>query len=113
VTINSTFLSLLNQTAGVVSLNVPRWLAAISWGTPFKAAVKVQLINECVGLVFRCSPEEVASGKCVAQTGEQILALFQWVDLDAARFAGIMVAVTVAWRVLAWLSVAGRVRGFR
>lgn len=68
----STFLSLLAQTAGVVSLNVPRWLAAIAWGTPFKGAVKVQIINECVGLVFRCSPQDVADGKCVAQTGDQM-----------------------------------------
>lgn len=68
----STLLSLLSQISGVVSLNVPRWLAAIAWSTPFKAAVKIQIINECVGLVFNCTPEEIADGKCVAQTGAQM-----------------------------------------
>ncbi|BEI93776.1 uncharacterized protein CcaverHIS019_0602350 [Cutaneotrichosporon cavernicola] len=109
VTILSTFLSLVAQTAGLVSLNVPRWLAAIAWGTPFKGAIKVQLINECVGLVFDCSAQQVSDGKCIAQTGEQIIALFGWRDLNVARFAGIMVATAVAWRILSWVSVAARV----
>lgn len=55
-----------------MSLNVPRWLAAIAWGTCFKAAVKIQIINECVGLVFKCSAQEVLDGKCIAQTGSQM-----------------------------------------
>ncbi|GMK58369.1 hypothetical protein CspeluHIS016_0504010 [Cutaneotrichosporon spelunceum] len=113
VTILSTFLSLVIQTAGLVSLNVPRWLAAISWATPFKSVIKVQLINECVGLVFDCSPQQVVDGKCIAQTGAQVIALFKWDDLNVTRFTGILVATTVAWRVLSWLSVAARVRGFR
>lgn len=68
----STALSLLAQISGVVSLNVPRWLAAIAWGTPMKAATKIQVINECVGLVFKCSQEDIKEGRCVAQSGEQV-----------------------------------------
>lgn len=113
VTILSTVLSLLAQISGVVSLNVPRWLAGIAWGTPFKAAVKIQVINECVGLVFRCTREDIESGRCVAQSGEQVLALFGWRDLNTAKFTGILVATAVAWRIVAYASVAARVGGFR
>jgi hypothetical protein len=68
----STWLSLTSQISGVISLNVPRWLAGIAWVTCFKAAVKIQVINECIGLVLRCSPAEIANGKCIATSGEQM-----------------------------------------
>ena len=47
----------------------------------------------------------------MAQNGEQLLALFGWVDLDTARYTGICVAIALAWRVLAWLSLSARVGG--
>jgi len=41
------------------------------------------------------------------------LALFGWKDLDTARYVGITVATAIAWRIVAWLAVVARVRGFR
>lgn len=55
-----------------MSLTIPRWLAAIAWASCAKGAVRVQVINECVGLVFECTEEDIVSGKCVAETGEQM-----------------------------------------
>ncbi|OXG10187.1 ABC transporter family protein [Cryptococcus neoformans Ze90-1] len=68
----STILSLIGQVSGVISLSVPAWLAAIAWGTCVKAATRVQIINEAVGLEFHCTNEEISSGACVAQSGEQL-----------------------------------------
>ncbi|WVQ77432.1 hypothetical protein IAR50_007118 [Cryptococcus sp. DSM 104548] len=113
VTVVSTILSLVGQVSGVISLSVPTWLAAIAWGTCVKAATRIQIINEAAGLVFNCSEEEVSSGACVAQSGDQLLALFDWHDLNTAKFMGIMIAICVGWRVVAWLSLAGRVGGFK
>jgi hypothetical protein len=48
-----------------------------------------------------------------ARLSRHRLALFGWEDLNTARFMGIMVAIAVGWRIMAWLSVAGRVGGFR
>lgn len=109
----STFVSFLSQISGVVSLNVPKWLAAISWFTPMKPATKIEIINECVGLRFRCTAQDVLDGRCIAPTGEALLALFDWQDLRTARFTGICIALAVAWRVAAYASVAGKVWGSR
>ena len=65
-------------------------------------ATKVQFINEARGLRFNCDEASIVSGRCVATTGDQMLEAFGFEDLDTARFLGIMVATTVAWRVLAW-----------
>ncbi|WVF67064.1 hypothetical protein IAT40_001808 [Kwoniella sp. CBS 6097] len=113
VTSVSTLLSVIGQVSGVISLSVPTWLAAIAWGTCVKAATRIQIINESVGLKFTCSEEEISSGACVAQNGEQLLALFGWKDLNTARFMGILIGVAIAWRVLAWLSLAAKVGGIR
>ncbi|WVO24277.1 uncharacterized protein IAS62_005641 [Cryptococcus decagattii] len=113
VTIVSTTLSLIGQVSGVISLSVPAWLAAIAWGTCVKPATRVQIINEAVGLVFHCTTEEISSGACVAQSGEQLLALFNWHDLDTAKFMGIMIAICIGWRIMAWASLAARVGGIK
>ena len=41
------------------------------------------------------------------------LALFGWNDLNTARYVGIMIAIAIAWRLVAWMSIAARVGGFR
>ncbi|WVQ94560.1 hypothetical protein IAU59_001640 [Kwoniella sp. CBS 9459] len=113
VTSVSTLLSVIGQVSGVISLSVPNWLAAIAWGTCVKAATRIQIINESIGLQFNCSEAEISSGACVAQNGEQLLALFGWRDLSTAKFMGILIAVAVAWRIMAWLSLAAKVGGIR
>ena len=41
-----------------------------------KPQIRVQLVNEMAGLTFECSAAELASGACVAATGDQILETF-------------------------------------
>ncbi len=38
----------------------------------YLAATRIQIINEAIGLKFNCSAEDLASGACVAQSGEQL-----------------------------------------
>lgn len=52
----------------------------------------------------------VSSSWGVADTS---LALFGWHDLNTQRFVGIMIAIAVSWRIVAWWSTAARVGGFR
>jgi hypothetical protein len=100
----------------------------LSWAFTIKAATKIQLINESLGLMFNCSNGEITSGACVAQSGDQLyafisssssselmfsLALFGWNDLSTAKFTGIMVATAIGWRVVAWACLCIKVRGFR
>jgi len=64
-------------------------------------------------LQFNCTNEEVASGVCIAQTGDQILALYRIQDRNVAKFIGIMVATTVAWRLMALAFVYYRVKNVK
>ncbi|KAL7410573.1 P-loop containing nucleoside triphosphate hydrolase protein [Mrakia frigida] len=102
VSLVSTVLAVLCQISGIISLSVPDWLAGIAWITPIKPASKVQFINECRNLVFNCDAESISSGACVATSGNELLTSLGFVDLDTAKFMGIMVATTIAWRVIAW-----------
>lgn len=109
----STFISLAAQISGVVSLSLPDWLSAVAWATCVKGAVLVQVINECIGLEFTCSDQDIADGQCVATTGEQMLALFGWNDLRTAMYVGIVLATAFAWRFVAYLAISAKVGGFR
>jgi hypothetical protein len=40
------------------------------------------------------------------------LSLFDWHDLDTAKFVGLAVAIAVVWRLIAWLAMSARVGGF-
>ncbi|EIW69228.1 hypothetical protein TREMEDRAFT_31078 [Tremella mesenterica DSM 1558] len=110
VTVVSTILSIIGQISGVVSLSLPAWLGGLAWAFCTKAATRVQIINECLGLMFNCTNEEIQSGVCIARSGDQLLALFGWKDLSTARYVEIMLAVAVAWRIVAWGSIAFRTR---
>lgn len=96
-----------------MSLNVPKWLAAISWFTSMKPATKIEIINECIGLKFNCSPQDIVDGRCIAPNGEALLALFDWGDLRVERFTGICIALAVVWRIAALASISARVWGTR
>jgi hypothetical protein len=40
------------------------------------------------------------------------LSLFDWHDLDTAKFVGLAVGIAVIWRLIAWLAMSARVGGF-
>jgi hypothetical protein len=101
------------QISGIFSVSIPRWLSILAWGTTFKYAARIIFINEAVGLHLNCTPQEIASGQCLAENGADLLALFGFHDLRVGRFAGIMVALTVAYRLLAWLTITVKVARMR
>lgn len=112
VSLVSTVLSIITQFSGLVSLSVPKWLQAIAWCAPIKPAARLLIINEASRLHLNCSPESIQSGACLIQTGEDMIDLFGWKDLDTNKLVGIMIACTVGWRLLAWLCVMIKMRGW-
>lgn len=86
----------------MVSVTVPEWLGVIAWGTVMKASSRVVAINEFTGLSINCTSEDVASGACLAQTGEQLLQILGFRDLQTGKFIGIALAIAVINRLLAW-----------
>ncbi|KAG8903628.1 hypothetical protein FRB99_002933 [Tulasnella sp. 403] len=105
----STFITILVQMCGVVSVSIPTWLNDLAWSTTLKHSTRIVMINECVGLRLHCTPDQVASGECLVQTGEELLALLGWKDWQTKRYVGILFALTVAYRLLAWLTIRTKV----
>jgi len=66
-----------------------------------KYAARAMMINEMDGLTFNCTQEEVVSGVCSAVTGQQVIDLFRFYD-KPEKLIGIMIAVTVGYRLFAW-----------
>ncbi|KAJ6626947.1 P-loop containing nucleoside triphosphate hydrolase protein [Mycena sp. CBHHK59/15] len=106
VSLVSTTLSMVIQFSGILSLSVPHWY--IAWGTPLKPIQRLQFINECEGLQFHCSEADISAGICTAESGEQLLQLYSFKDRNTAKLLGITVAVTFAWRILAWAALRAR-----
>lgn len=92
----------LTQACGIISVSIPNWLSIIAWGTVMKAGGRIVAINEFVGLRLHCTAAEVASGVCLAQTGEQVLEILGFRDLNTAKFMGVAVMIAVINRLIAW-----------
>jgi hypothetical protein len=65
------------------------------------------LTNEMRGLTFHCTDETIQSGVCVASSGQQLLDLFGFHD-STWKMTLIMIAITIGYRLLAWLVLALR-----
>ncbi|KAJ6548881.1 P-loop containing nucleoside triphosphate hydrolase protein [Mycena capillaripes] len=72
------------------------------------AAQRLIFINECTGLQFRCSADDIAAGICTAQSGEELLQLYSLVDRNTGKLTGIAIATAIAWRILAWAALKAR-----
>lgn len=112
VSLVSTILSIMMQFSGLTSLSVPQWLQDLAWATPLKTAARILVINEASGLQLDCPPETIVSGECLVQNGQDLLNLFGWDDYDTGKYVGIMMACCVGWRLLAWISLMIKARGW-
>lgn len=104
VSLVSLVLTVAAQASGIFSASVVPWLAAAAWAFPVKYLPRILLVNEMTGLRFECSPESVQSGECLAATGEQVLETFGFHGSPSMLLA-VSVALTVGYRLLAWLAL--------
>ncbi|KDN46584.1 hypothetical protein RSAG8_04237, partial [Rhizoctonia solani AG-8 WAC10335] len=111
VSLVSTFITVLVQLSGIISVSIPTWLSDIAYATTMKYAARVIAVNESVGLKLSCPTESIQSGECLVQNGQQLLDLLGFSnDLRTSRYLGILVALAVAYRVLAWFFVVLKTR---
>ncbi|QRV93619.1 ABC transporter [Ceratobasidium sp. AG-Ba] len=113
VSLVSTFITIkvLVQLSGLISVSIPTWLSDIAYATTMKYAARVIAVNESIGLQLNCPPETVQSGECLVQNGQQLLDLLGFSnDLRTGRYLGILVALAIAYRVVAWAFLVARVR---
>ncbi|KAG9003035.1 hypothetical protein FRB93_011322 [Tulasnella sp. JGI-2019a] len=112
VSLVSTFITIMTQASGVLSVTIPGWVNDLAWGTTSKLAARVVMINECRGLQLYCTQDEISTGQCLVQTGEELLALVGWNDMRTGRYCAILLSVTLAYRLLAWLCIWTKVATF-
>ncbi|KAG8923585.1 hypothetical protein FRC00_006062 [Tulasnella sp. 408] len=109
VSLVSTFITILVQLSGVVSVSLPKWLGILAWSTTLKYSTRIVMINEAVGLRLHCTDDEVMYGQCLVQTGEQLLELLGWKDWNVSKYCGILFAITVGYRILAWAVIRAKI----
>ncbi|KZV81463.1 P-loop containing nucleoside triphosphate hydrolase protein [Exidia glandulosa HHB12029] len=109
VSLVSCFLTVASQSSGVFSASIAKFLEDIAWIFPMKYGARVMLINEMTDMHFNCSAEEIQTGACSAVDGQQILDLYGYHD-STAKLMGIMIAVTIAYRLAAWGILTLRMR---
>ncbi|ORY74754.1 P-loop containing nucleoside triphosphate hydrolase protein [Leucosporidium creatinivorum] len=102
VAVTSSFITMVSQLNGIISVTLPFWLQVIGWVSPMKPQARLQLINEMKGLVFDCTDAEVQSGACIATTGEQLLSTFSIAPEGTEKYLGLLLMLVVLWRMLAW-----------
>lgn len=105
----STFITIAVQLCGILSITIPTWLSDLAWSTTLKYAARIIMLNECIGLRLNCTTDEITSGQCLVQTGEELLALLGWKDRNISKFCGLLVGVTVVYRLLAWAVIRTKV----
>lgn len=88
--------------SGIGSVTVPTWISDLAWGTTYKFASRIILINECIGLRLHCTEDQIASGQCLVQTGEELLELVGWKDWRTGRYCALLMTLTVLYRLVAW-----------
>lgn len=98
---------------GFLSLNIPRWLAAINHVSLFKYGSLIMTRNEFEGQVFDCSPSQISAGACPFPTGEAVLTLLKFQEPDWYLFMGLFVMVVILYRVLAWVALVAKVKSNR
>jgi hypothetical protein len=76
ISVVSVALTIQAQLSSIMSVTIPRWLQVIAWCAPLKYLSMIQIINEMRGLKFNCDAASLASGVCIAETGDQLLDTF-------------------------------------
>ncbi|KAB5589912.1 hypothetical protein CTheo_6655 [Ceratobasidium theobromae] len=111
VSLVSTFITVLVQLSGLISVSIPTWLSDIGYATTMKYAARVIAVNESIGLKLNCPAETIQSGECLVQNGQQLLELLGFAnDTRTSRYLGILIALAIAYRALAWFFVLLKVR---
>ncbi|GAA5959155.1 hypothetical protein JCM21900_001409 [Sporobolomyces salmonicolor] len=113
VSLVSAGLTLLAQLNGIISATLDEYLKIIGWISPMKPQAALTMINVSSPMLcrlrFNCTDADIASGACIATTGEQVLDVFQLPYGQAGKYMGILMLLVVIWRLLAWGALRLRV----
>ena len=88
---------------GLSSLDMPKFLEGVNYISPLKYAAASLSIKTFTNFNFTCTDtQKLPDGNCPIQTGQQALSLLK-LNTSLAPNIGALVAVTVVYRVVAWV----------
>lgn len=90
-------LSILTVAAGQFAPSMPYFLKVLNYASPLRYAANALASQELAGLRFTCD----TPGGCAVQTGEQMLAQYQFHPDNRERDIGLLALVTVLFRLIA------------
>ena len=102
VNVMSTCISFASSMAGVMSLRLPAFLAAMNTLSPSKYAVRNLAPLAMRGMLFTCSSGQLINGKCPISTGEEVLQLYHLEGSVRLNIVAIIVCA-VAYRAVAFV----------
>lgn len=103
INIMGVFLSVANAMAGVLSINMPELFKAVNYLSPIRYATRAVATYSLRGVKFTCTDAQLLpDGSCPIETGEQVLALYNF-DADPVVNVAAIAACVVVYRILAWI----------
>ncbi|KAG5949784.1 hypothetical protein E4U53_005767 [Claviceps sorghi] len=103
VNLMGVFLSLANSMAGVLSIEMPRFLKAVNYLSPIRYAARAIAPYALRDVRFTCTDaQRLPDGHCPIETGTQVLDLYKF-NVDPVVNVACLAACIVVYRLLAWL----------
>ncbi|KAH3679827.1 hypothetical protein WICPIJ_008489 [Wickerhamomyces pijperi] len=112
ITLVSVVLSIANFMAGLMSLHMPKVLKGINYISPLKYAMIIVLnMAFAEDVRFKCANS--TADDCLMNTGEEVLATYGLKVSDFKWCFGVLFAIAVAYRAVAYLVLWLKVRTIR
>jgi ABC-type multidrug transport system ATPase subunit len=110
LSVMSVVLSTCTALNGAFSLDMLSWIGALNSLSPSKWQVQAALSSSLRGVKFSCDDTELLDhGECPVSSGDQLLELYN-MDVSTAKAACILAAVTIGYRLLAYIALKIRCR---
>lgn len=110
----SVFLAIASFMAGVMSLTMDSVLQGFNYLSPLKYGLSIILnMGFPSDLTFTCnSASENSDGSCIFANGTDVLVTYGLYNADYPKYFGVLVSVTVIYRLLAYVSLRLRLWKF-
>ncbi|KAF9380774.1 hypothetical protein CPC16_010149, partial [Podila verticillata] len=96
--------------AGFMINNLPSVLFYVNHLSVFKYTSVVLALNEFTGLTFHCDEDMRLEGTCALKEGRQVLRFLHFQDKSLGLHIGLVVAMMVLYRLLAWVVLIARMQ---
>jgi len=103
VSLTNPFLSTFSLMAGVAAVNLNPILDGINHVSVLRYATRVYAQYELKDITFYCTPSQTFGGFCPFTSGTQVLDLYGFNDMPIGELVGIIVVLTVGYRVLGFI----------